>query len=109
MFANQNSLYMPIWENPFFLTGLFAVILLLLWFTRRQYLRSAAWKASECPKCGSEIHRIHRTEFDHFLSKTLLPEARRYRCENPDCRWDGLRQRRAEEPHRHRRTAPASQ
>ena len=77
----------------------------LVWRSRYHFYRSEYWKAVNCPKCGSALHRIHRTSWDRFLSRTLLPEARRYKCKNPECGWSGLRQRREEDRrHKHHET-----
>jgi hypothetical protein len=72
-------------------------IAIAIWMVRYRFTHSPTLLASGCPKCGSELHRVHRKYFDRFLSRTLLPHARRYRCANPDCRWTGLRHPR----HRH--------
>ncbi len=72
-------------------------IALAIWMVRYRFTHTPTMQASECPKCGSELHRVHRKYFDRFLSRTFLPHARRYRCANPDCRWTGLRHPR----HRH--------
>ena len=74
----------------------------VLWRGRHHFYRSEYWKAVDCPKCGSGLHRIHRTTWDRFLSRTLLLGARRYLCKNPECGWSGLRDRR-EEDRRHKR------
>ena len=92
----------------FSLSDLLGWVLVLLaltfiaWRSRYHFIHSEYWKAVNCPKCGSALHRIHRTSWDRFLSRTLLPGARRYRCKNPECGWSGLRERR-EEDHHHKR------
>jgi predicted RNA-binding Zn-ribbon protein involved in translation (DUF1610 family) len=73
-----------------------------VWRIRYRFVQSDRFSADSCPNCGADLHRVHRTSLDRSLSKTLLPEARRYRCTNPDCGWQGLRQRRTSEPQRHR-------
>jgi hypothetical protein len=65
--------------------------------TRYRFANSERWQATECPNCGSGLQRTRRNSIDRFLSHTLLPSARRYRCENAACRWSGLRRKR---PHR---------
>ena len=76
----------------------------VVWRGRHHFYRSAYWRAVNCPRCGSELHRIHRTTWDRFLSRTLLLGARRYQCKNPDCGWSGLRERReADRAHKRRR------
>jgi hypothetical protein len=66
--------------------------LFILWRIRVRYLRSDHWQASTCPKCGSKIHRVHRTRLDRILGPIFLPQSARYRCSNSECRWSGLRQ-----------------
>jgi hypothetical protein len=70
---------------------------LAIWHGRYRFVQSDYWQAVECPRCGSELHRIHRNTWDRVLSRTLLPGSRRYRCNNPDCGWSGLRGRRESE------------
>lgn len=106
MFLVGSTLYTPLWVILLIIFTTLSAVLVLIWVIRWQFLNAKTWSPSECPKCGSELHRIHRTSFDRLLSQTLLPEARRYRCENPYCHWDGLRRHRREEPHRHHRTVP---
>ena len=43
--------------------------------------------ASQCPSCGEPVSRIHRRLVDRLVS--LFRSKRRYRCENPACRWEG--------------------
>jgi hypothetical protein len=78
------------------------VLAFVVWRVRYRFVQSDRWSADACPVCGADLHRIHRNGLDRILSKTLLPEARRYRCTNPDCGWHGLRQRRSSEPQRRR-------
>ena len=61
------------------------------WRARVRFLRSNYWQNMDCPRCRSTIHRIHRTRLDHFIGKLLLPDARRYRCDNVQCGWTGLK------------------
>jgi hypothetical protein len=61
------------------------------WQARRRYLRSTQYRSKTCPRCGSSLQRIRRTSLDRVVSQNLLPDARRYRCSNKDCRWSGLR------------------
>lgn len=99
----------------FTLSDLLGWILILLtiafiaWRIRYRFIHSEYWQATLCPKCGSELHRIHRTSLDTLISNTLLPGARRYECANPDCDWSGLRQHRhSERVRRQRRKTSAS-
>ena len=68
----------------------FAAITAVLWRFRSRFLNSDNWNASSCPKCGSSLHRIHRTGFDRILSRSILPDARRYLCSSRECGWEGL-------------------
>jgi len=68
-------------------------VIFVLWRIRYRFLHSDFWLATTCPKCGSELHRVHRSKFDHFLSRTVLPKSHRYECSNPECNWSGLRRR----------------
>ena len=77
-------------------------LVLIIWRGRYHFLQSEYWKAVNCPKCGSGLYRIPRTPWDRFLNRTLLREARRYQCKDPQCGWSGLRQRR-DEDRRHKR------
>ncbi len=61
------------------------------WRARVRFLNSTYWRAMTCPRCGSALHRVHRTPWDKAMGKTFLPHARRYRCERPECGWTGLR------------------
>ena len=74
----------------------------VIWRGRYHFYRSEFWKAVNCPKCGSVLHRIHRSSWDRFLSRILLRGARRYQCKNPECGWSGLRQKREEDRQRKR-------
>ena len=68
---------------------------------RHRFTESEHWRASECPKCGGELHRIHRHFFDRLLSRTLMPHAHRYKCTNQDCGWSGLRRSRHQDQPAH--------
>jgi hypothetical protein len=52
----------------------------IAWRSRYHFIHSEYWKAVNCPKCGSALHRIHRTSWDRFLPHGC--PARRYRCKN---------------------------
>lgn len=69
----------------------------IAWRMRVRFLRSSYWRASTCPRCGSPIHRVHRSALDKAVSKVFLPHGRRYRCENAQCGWTGLRKARHRE------------
>ncbi len=70
---------------------LIAAITLAFWSARRRFLRSDLYRSSTCPDCGAKLHRIHRSSFDRFLGKLLFLPLHRYRCENRECGWAGLR------------------
>ncbi len=65
--------------------------LFVLWRIRFHVQRSERWRIRECPRCGTSLHRIHRTPMDRVVSFLIMPHSRRFRCDNPDCRWTGLR------------------
>jgi signal transduction histidine kinase len=65
----------------------------VVWRARYRFLTSRFWRIEDCPRCGNTLHRIHRTRFDRFLTWILLPHSRRYRCNNDECHWSGLRHR----------------
>ena len=74
------------------LTGLGLIVVavgLLVWRARRRMIQSPAWSDKACPKCGQELHRIHRAPGDRLIGY-FLP-MRRYVCRNPECGWTGLR------------------
>lgn len=86
------------------LVGLLLVIsasLFIIWRFRYHYIRSERWLSEGCPRCGSHLHRIHRTKLDHLLTKSLLPHAGRYLCSNSSCRWTGLHDRGEHREHDH--------
>jgi hypothetical protein len=72
---------------------IFSTTVFLVWRIRYHFLHSERWRAHACPRCGSSLHRIHRTNLDRLLTRTLLPKGNRYLCSNPECRWTGLRRR----------------
>lgn len=61
---------------------------------RWRYRHNPQRAATVCPRCGSAIKRRHRSAWDRFLGKTVMPDCRRYLCSNPNCRWTGLRHQR---------------
>ncbi len=66
-------------------------VVFIAWRGRVRFLSSSYWRATVCPRCGSPIHRVHRSLLDRVVSKVFLPHARRYRCEQAECGWTGLR------------------
>jgi hypothetical protein len=77
------------------LSDLTAYALLLVAFifvalrTRQRLMTSPRLTTHECPRCGSELRRIHRNSMDLLLD--LYVPVRRYKCSDHDCRWQGLR------------------
>jgi hypothetical protein len=67
-------------------TGIF-----IIWRVRYRFIHSDYWSAAKCPRCGNELHRVHRKLSDRILARTFLPHARRYRCADSECNWTGLR------------------
>lgn len=67
--------------------------ILVIWRIRYRFEHSEMWLAVTCPRCGSEIMRIHRSPFDKLLGWIFLPHARRYACTKKDCDWKGLRRK----------------
>jgi len=65
--------------------------LFIVFRIRYRFFRSQRWRSPACPRCGSELYRVHRSWFDRLLGKTLLPHSRRYLCQDPDCGWSGLK------------------
>ncbi len=74
------------------LTGIVLIIFavgLLFWRVRRRIIRLPSLSDKACPKCGSELHRIHRAAGDRLIG--LFLPMRRYRCRSSECNWTGLR------------------
>jgi hypothetical protein len=68
---------------------LLVAIAFVVWRTRWRLMRMARFTTLECPRCGSDLRRIHRSTVDRVLS--FFVPLRRYRCSNRDCSWLGLR------------------
>ncbi len=89
--------------TPVGLIGLALIVgalAIIAWRMRVRFLRSAYWRIAACPRCGSPILRVHRSRLDKVVSAILLPHARRYRCSNAACGWQGLRHSHRHEPQR---------
>lgn len=65
------------------------VVVLIAWRTRYRVLTNPRLAQIQCPRCGSDLHRIHRRWY-HRLLNLVIP-SRRYGCKNPACGWRGLR------------------
>jgi hypothetical protein len=47
-----------------------------------------------CPRCGGSIERMHRTRMDRLIC-VVLPQMRRYGCQDPYCGWTRLQRRKS--------------
>jgi len=72
---------------------LLVAVALVLWRARRKLMTLPRFTVLKCPRCGSGLHRVHRRWYDRLLD--LYVPVRRYQCEDPDCRWRGLRVKRS--------------
>jgi hypothetical protein len=66
-----------------------AAITAVLLRVRVRLLSNPRLTLLRCPDCGGSIHRIHRHTFDRLLG--LYVPVRRYRCQDLQCGWRGLR------------------
>jgi len=66
----------------------------VIWRTRWRLMTTPRFRAIKCPRCGSDLQRIHRRGRDRALN--LFVPVRRYRCSNHNCGWRGLRVRKGE-------------
>lgn len=90
-------------------TGLALMLLaagVIVWRIRYRFHTGKRWALDTCPKCSSPIMRVHRKWPDRLLGATLLPEARRYRCVDPQCGWSGLLRRHIHHHHRQEEPVP---
>jgi hypothetical protein len=67
------------------LIGAVAILYRLRW----RLIHSPALTEVICPRCGGEVHRVHRHSLDRLING-FVP-VRRYRCWNKECSWEGLR------------------
>jgi hypothetical protein len=65
----------------------------IIWRIRYRFHTDNRWAIDTCRKCSGPIMRVHRNRWDRILGVTFLPEARRYRCMDPQCGWSGLLRR----------------
>ncbi len=68
-----------------------AGVALVLWRIRYRLENASRWHEHTCPRCGSSLHRIHRNTLDRMIGFLMLPHSRRFRCDNLECGWSGLR------------------
>ena len=66
---------------------LIGVMLLLIWRIRWRLRNTPALVDTHCPRCGSELQRVHRHSIDRAIS--IFVPVRRYRCANRECGWSG--------------------
>ena len=62
---------------------------LVIWRVRHRLLTVPRFSDSQCPRCGSDLSRIHRRASDRLLS--FFVPVRRFQCKNGECEWRGLR------------------
>ena len=62
-----------------------AVLLRIRW----RLMRAPSLTSVQCPRCRSDLHRVHRQALDHAIN-WYVP-VRRYQCTNRECNWRGLR------------------
>jgi predicted RNA-binding Zn-ribbon protein involved in translation (DUF1610 family) len=70
------------------------VVVLIAWRTRYRILTNPRLAQIQCPRCGGDLHRIHRRWY-HRLLNVVIP-SRRYGCKDPACGWRGLRVKRSD-------------
>lgn len=78
------------------LTGyalLLAALVFVGWRARWRLMTTARFTERKCPHCSRDLRRIHRRWLDRLVN-VFVPVAR-YRCRNRECRWQGLRIRKA--------------
>jgi hypothetical protein len=73
---------------------LVAVAALLAWQLRSRLAESTRLRATTCPACGGDLHRIHRSSLDRLAGRLSGLPLRRYRCSDTSCGWQGLLRRR---------------
>ncbi len=75
---------------------LVAAVATIVWRIRWRLLNNVRFTDRQCPRCGSALHRVHRRGLDRALSVAV--PVRRYRCDNRECHWNGLRFGRGHQP-----------
>jgi len=68
---------------------LIVVFWALIWRVRWRAQNNPALTDLHCPRCGGNIHRVHRHTADRLIS--IIVPVRRYHCTNRECGWSGLR------------------
>ena len=59
--------------------------------TRSRYMGSEFYISRNCPKCGNTLRRVQRKWPDRVFGKLLFIPLHRYRCNDRQCGWSGLR------------------
>jgi hypothetical protein len=77
---------------------LMAAAAAMVYRVRWRAMHTTSLTAIRCPRCGGEVHRVHRRTADRIIS-WIVP-VRRYRCSNRECRWEGRRVSTAGRGHR---------
>jgi hypothetical protein len=83
------QLSFTIWDILGF-AGVFLFLVLLVWGIRIRLERAKSRRLYACPRCGSDLYRVHRSMLDRFFVVWFFPNGRRYECSNPDCGWSAL-------------------
>ncbi|MGC8782524.1 MAG: hypothetical protein ACP5UQ_16820 [Anaerolineae bacterium] len=68
---------------------LIVVVWALVWRVRWRAQHNPALTDLHCPRCGGNIHRVHRHMADRLIS--IIVPVRRYHCTNRECGWSGIR------------------
>jgi hypothetical protein len=70
---------------------LFFVLLSGAYLLIRLAYRKTIQRGEFCPRCGgAKFHRVRRNTADRIFGIGL--QTRRFRCANPNCKWEGMRQ-----------------
>lgn len=77
--------------SPFIFALLVLAVVPCIAAARALVLLPLRGDSRQCPRCGGELHRVHRIPADKLLSRIV--HVHRYRCTNPRCGWQGLRRR----------------
>ena len=62
-----------------------------IWRIRYHFAHSDRWDATICPRCGGNLHRVHRKGLDRLIGTIFFPSSARYACFTTGCGWTGLR------------------
>ena len=70
-------------------TLLLIAVAVVTWRIRWRLMRTPRFTERTCPRCGGDLHRIHRHWQDRVVN--LYVPVRRYGCKDHNCDWHGLR------------------